>query len=158
MRLENWRKETSEEEKRWPQTDCWLLCDSFQLTHLTCRQLLRGSGVGRGGKNPFKGHFTLNRECSSVTSLSAWEIAVQNGNRRPAMARMVNRVSYLLPKQMVSQNERKRSTHTHILPPKCKRICQIKHEHESHSSSEKSYLCSFCYLSNVTELSQRPRV
>lgn len=111
-----------------------------------------------GGKNPFKGHSTLNRECSSVTSLSAWEIAVQNGNRRPAMARMVNRVSYLLPKQMVSQNERKKSTHIHILPPKCKRICQIKHEHESHSSSEKSYLCSFCYLSNVTELPQRPRV
>lgn len=57
------------------------------------------------------------------------------------MAGMVNRVSYLLLKQTVSQSQEEKETRQ-----KKERICQIRHEHKSHYSSEK---CPVCYLSNV---------
>lgn len=72
-----------------------------------------------------------NAQSSTVSSLTVWEIAVPNGNRRPAMAGMVNRVSYLLLKQIVSQSQEEKETRQ-----KKERICQIRHEHKSHYSCE----------------------
>lgn len=138
-------KKTDKVEKRWPQTDCSLSPLWFIPTHPPDLQTTLSRS--RGKKKPSRDIFLWieNAQSSTVSSLTLWEIGVRNGNRRSVMAGMVNRVSYLLLKQIMSQNEEKKETRK---KPK-ERLWQIRHEHKSHYFSEKSYLCSVCYLSNV---------
>lgn len=90
-------------------TQSWLFTLSSVIhsnSPLSCRQPL----PGRQGENAFKGPFSLNRECSVIYSFlpHGVEIAVQNGKKRPVMAGIATRVSYVLLKQIIFQNEKKK--------------------------------------------------
>lgn len=69
------------------------------------------------------------------------------------MVGMVNRVSYLLLKQMVSQNEEKKEKWE---GGGKERICQIRHEYKSHTSLRK-VTCVLSAISVMSELSQGER-
>lgn len=106
VRLENWGREAWKVEKKM--TSSWLFILSSvisQLTHLTRREFLQEV------KSISLKDVLLWIEIaqpSTSSSLSMWETAAQNENRRPVTAGMVNRVSYLLQKQMMSQKEERK--------------------------------------------------